>query len=143
MTPTIDDSRGARPRSSNVRYSIGAGHIDRNMQIAVAIDVRVQRITPGERSDPLRRAGVDEIACPQVHILREPEDDFGGTPNQLAQRTALTNCPVDGEPDGTVSGDRTAIERCECTAWRRVIERLAHIPRPALLFRLHLQIAAG
>src|SRR6185437_2183348 len=91
--------------------------------------------------DAGRRARHDDVAGANLDLLRQLPDDFGNVPDQLGEVALLPFSTVHREPDLALGGMADLGSRLQRRAGRRMVERLADLPRPLLLARGLLQVA--
>src|SRR5579871_1434485 len=116
---------------------------DRNLQRADAVDAALDFVAGVKLGDAGRRAGHDDITGGKLHLLRELPDDLRHAPDQLSQIALLRFLAVDREPDLALRGMADLRRRLDRRAGCGIVERFTDFPRPLLLARGDLQIAAG
>src|SRR2546429_6446794 len=116
---------------------------DRDLQRADAVDAALDVVAGVELGDAGRRARHDDVAGGELYLLRELPDDFGHAPDQFGQITLLRFLAVDRQPDLALGGMADLGSGLDRGAGRGIVEGLSDFPRPLLLARGDLQVAAG
>src|SRR3981189_980646 len=111
-------------------------------QILESVDMALHHIACLDRPNPFGRAGKDQVPRAQSDEAREVLDDLRDTPDQMSDITLLAYFTVHLEPDRASLQITTHRGRNEGRARRGFIKALPHVPRPALLARVHLQVSA-
>src|SRR5437588_6366233 len=116
---------------------------DGNFQRADAVDAALDVIAGVELGDAGGRARHDDVARSEFYLLRELPDDLGHAPDQFGEIALLRFLAVDGQPDLALGGMADLRGRLDRGAGRGIVEGFSDFPRPLLLARGELQVAAG
>ena len=116
---------------------------DGNLQRADAVDAALDVVAGVELGDAGRRARHDDVAGGELYLLRELPDDFGHAPDQFGEIALLRFLAVDGQPDLALGGMADLGSGLDRGAGRGIVEGFSDFPRPLLLARGELQVAAG
>src|SRR4051812_29793373 len=115
---------------------------DRDLERVDAFDEALEHVALDHRADALGRAAVDQVAGAQLDQAGEVVDGLRDIPDQIGDVALLALLAVDLQPDRALVDDAGLRDRVDRRARRRVIKTLAHVPRPALVARLALDVAA-
>src|SRR5262249_21406785 len=126
-----------RPTHSSLRLA------DVHLQRADTIDAAFELVAGLQLRDAGRRARHDDVARGELHLLGQLPDDFGHVPDQFGKVALLGLLAVHRQPDLAVRRVADPGSGLDRRAGRGIVERLADLPRPFLLARGDLQIAAG
>src|SRR3954471_19942718 len=116
---------------------------DVHLQRADAVDAAFDLVAGLELGDAGRRARHDDVAGGEFYLLRKLPDDLRHVPDQFGEIALLGLLAVDRQPDLALGGVADFGSRLNRGAGRGIVERLADFPRPLLLARGDLQVAAG
>src|SRR5712671_1387537 len=131
----------ARPKRGRAEAS---GRLaNRNLQRTDAVHAAFDLVARVERGDASRRSRHDDIAGGECDLLRELPNDFRHAPDQLGEVTLLLFGAVHREPDLALRGMADLGGGLQRRAGRGIVEGFADFPRPLLLARGDLQVAAG
>ena len=95
-----------------------------------------------DRADARRRTRVDQVAGDQLDQMGKMGNHLRHAPDQLVEVALLAHLAVDLEPDRALLRVADVMRRRHGRTRRRAIEPLSHVPRPARLLGLALQIPA-
>src|SRR5207249_8451964 len=113
------------------------------LQRADAVDAALDLVAGLELGDAGGRARHDDVAGGEFYLLRELPDDLGHAPDQFGEIALLRFLAVDGQPDLALGGMADLGSGLDRGAGRGIVEGFSDFPRPLLLARGKLQVAAG
>ena len=116
---------------------------DRNFQRADTVDAAFDVVAGVELGDAGRRSRHDDVAGGELHLLRKLPDDFGHVPDQFGEVALLGFLAVHRQPDLALGGMADLGSGLDRGAGRGIVEGFSDFPRPLLLARGKLQVAAG
>jgi hypothetical protein len=111
---------------------------DAHAHCADAFDRSLQHIAAPHRRHTFRRAGKNQVARRQPHEAGKIGNGLRHAPDHVRQIRRLPDRPVDFQLDLSVRRVRKFCGRHDVPDRRGTIEPLAHVPGPALVFRLVL-----
>ena len=115
---------------------------DRDVELADAFDLALDLVAGDGGGDARRRAGHDDVAGGELDHLGQFRDDLRHVPDHLIEIAVLAHLAVDLERDAALRRMADLGGRLERPARRRMVERLADLPRPLDVARGDLQVAA-
>src|SRR5580704_9930356 len=114
---------------------------NRHAEFSDTLDFALDLVAGDGGRDARWRAGHNDVAGGELDHLRKFCDDLRHVPDHLIEVAVLAHLAVDLEHDAAFRRVADRGCRLERPAWRRIIERLADLPRPLDVARSDLQVA--